>query len=140
MPAGPIPLFKGGWLNLGRRFRSMEQKNKIIVAALAAAYALSPGDSHRPGASAFPDLIQDGDRDYPPAAEVEVQYAEAMAVELAGKADRMHDGLMEMMGYTWEMLGDETAWLGRLDSEGLIDAVTPFIDSMDSDFARLWTI
>lgn len=58
-------------------------------------------------------------------------------VELAGKADRMHDGLMEMMGYTREMLDDETAWLGRLDSEGLIDAVTPFIDSVDSDFARL---
>ena len=58
-------------------------------------------------------------------------------VELAGKADRMFHNLMEMMGYTWDMLADETAWIGRLDSEGLIDAVTPFIDSIDSDFARL---
>lgn len=58
-------------------------------------------------------------------------------VELAGKADRMSDDLMDMMGYTQEMLDDETAWLGSLDSEGLIDAVTPFIDSIDSDFARL---
>ncbi len=68
------------------------------------------------------------------------EYTSSEAVkiaELAGKADRMSDDLMDMMGYTQEMLDDETAWLGSLDSEGLIDAVTPFIDSIDSDFARL---
>ncbi len=57
-------------------------------------------------------------------------------VAFAGKADRMYNSLMGMMGYTYEKLADETAWFAGLDSEGLIDAIAPFIDSVDSDFAR----
>ncbi len=65
----------------------MQQKNKIvlaaaivaIVAALAVAYALSPDGSHERRAHAFPQPIQDGDKDYPTAAEARGGYEKAMS-------------------------------------------------------------
>lgn len=65
----------------------MEQKNKalaiaaviIIVAALAAAYVIIPDGSHEPRAHAFPQPIQDGDKDYPTAAEAQERYGKVIA-------------------------------------------------------------
>ncbi len=56
---------------------------------------------------------------------------------LAKKSEDMRRGLLGMMGYDWGKLNVEMSWFSDLDSEGLIKAVEPFIDSVDPDFARL---
>jgi len=53
----------------------------IIVIAIAAVIALNPGTSDKNGSDtghAFPDPIEEGDRDYPTAAEAEESYAETI--------------------------------------------------------------
>ena len=53
----------------------------IVVIAIAAVIALNPGTSDRSGSDtghAFPDPIEEGDRDYPTAAEAEESYAETI--------------------------------------------------------------
>ncbi len=53
----------------------------IIVIAIAAVIALSPGTSDKNGSDTghtFPDPIEEGDRDYPTAAEAEESYAETI--------------------------------------------------------------
>ena len=65
----------------------MEHRNRIILAAavvaivavLAASYLIIPDDSHERRAHAFPDPIQDGDKDYPTAAEAQESYEKAIA-------------------------------------------------------------
>ena len=53
----------------------------IIVIAIAAVIALNPGTSDKNGSDtghAFPDPIEEGDRDYPAASEAEESYAETI--------------------------------------------------------------
>ncbi len=65
----------------------MEHKNRVvlavaaivIIAALVAAYAVLPGDSNERRAHAFPQPLQDGDKDYPTAAEAQESYGKVIA-------------------------------------------------------------
>ncbi len=58
-------------------------------------------------------------------------------VALAGKANDLWNSLTDITGYDPDKVEDELSWIGALDSEGLIKAVEPFIDSVDPDYARL---
>ncbi len=63
----------------------------VIAAALAAAYVLSPDDSHEKRAHAFPQPIEDGDKDYPTAAEAQEGYEKAMSSLEASLSDSSLD-------------------------------------------------
>ncbi len=58
-------------------------------------------------------------------------------VALAGKANDLCNSLTDITGYDLDKVEDKLSWIGALDSEGLIDVVTPLIDSVDPDYARL---
>ncbi len=77
----------------------MDQKNKAlmaaaviaIIAALAASYLLLSDSSHELRAKAFPQPMQDGDKDYPSAAEAR-EMSDGMAASLAAS---LSDGSLD---------------------------------------------
>ncbi len=91
----------------------------IIVIAIAAVVALDPGTSDKNGSDTghvFPDPIEEGDRDYPPASEAEESYAgtiETLKSSLSDSslsADDMADSIESAAG-DYLKLRDYYVWM-----------------------------